>query len=264
MLAEWLIGATSNINNIPDNTWITVAKIKVIFTEERLPSGSTNSLRITMDNGYWVGTEEHEVYCEETDTTVSMSSDSSKDFKKEDFSLNEDTEYTLVLRIKYLTGKPVNEKLLQTLVITGPALTKVTEFGIIPIEHPAFTDMVYYVPAYSKNLSFITSDGPIGIINMNVTFMECSSLNSSLANWNVSQVTDFAGCFRECTLFNNNIIGWNVHSAANMDNMFYNSPSFNQNLSSWYVPLIGSTPTDFSTGASAWVLPKPQWGVSPP
>ncbi len=291
MLAKWLIGAavSTNGNDVPVNVWLTIAKIKVIFTGERLPNGSSNSLRITMDNGYWVGTEEREVYCEETNTTVVMNSDSSRDFKKEDFSLNENIEYTLVLRIKFLTGKPVYERLLQELRILGPALTKVTEFGIVPVLHPLFFDYGAYYAAYSTNLVFVTSDGPIGITSMYVTFLGCSSLNSDLAGWDVHQVTQFADCFRECVVFNGDITAWNTSSAVEMQKMFYGASSFNrnisswavnnvnnmeqmfrdasvfnQNLSSWYVPLIPIEPLEFQYNTSSWTLPKPQWGVSPP
>jgi hypothetical protein len=49
-----------------------------------------------------------------------------------------------------------------------------------------------------------------------------------------------------------------------MDTMFSDATSFNQDLSGWCVPTIPSLPTDFDTGASSWVLPRPVWGTCPP
>jgi len=39
-----------------------------------------------------------------------------------------------------------------------------------------------------------------------------------------------------------------------MSYMFYAADAFNQNLSGWCVSLITSTPTDFDTSATSWVL----------
>jgi hypothetical protein len=49
-----------------------------------------------------------------------------------------------------------------------------------------------------------------------------------------------------------------------MDQMFRVATSFNQDLSSWCVSLIPLSPSNFATGATAWVLPKPVWGTCPP
>jgi len=45
--------------------------------------------------------------------------------------------------------------------------------------------------------------------------------------------------------------------------MFYSNTDFNQDLSSWCVSNFPSEPSNFSTGATAWVLPKPIWGTCP-
>jgi hypothetical protein len=50
-----------------------------------------------------------------------------------------------------------------------------------------------------------------------------------------------------------------------MTNMFNTATSFNQNLSPWCVTLIPSLPSGFDTGATSWVLSRPNWGaVCPP
>ena len=48
-----------------------------------------------------------------------------------------------------------------------------------------------------------------------------------------------------------------------MSYMFYAADAFNQNLSGWCVSLITSTPTDFDTSATSWVLDRPVWGTCP-
>jgi hypothetical protein len=48
-----------------------------------------------------------------------------------------------------------------------------------------------------------------------------------------------------------------------MASMFRNATAFNQDLSPWCVTLIPTQPTNFSLGASSWVLAKPIWGTCP-
>jgi hypothetical protein len=45
-----------------------------------------------------------------------------------------------------------------------------------------------------------------------------------------------------------------------MEIMFFNATSFNQDLSPWCVSQFLQQPTDFDTGATAWILPRPDWG----
>src|SRR5690606_9741276 len=59
------------------------------------------------------------------------------------------------------------------------------------------------------------------------------------------------------------ISSWDVSSVTNMDDMFKNALAFNQNLSFWCVTNITSEPTDFSTGATNWLLGRPIWGTCP-
>jgi uncharacterized protein (TIGR02145 family) len=90
-----------------------------------------------------------------------------------------------------------------------------------------------------------------------------STFNQNIGNWNVSNVTTMNGMFYRATSFNQDISSWNVGNVTNMDNMFNIAPSFNQDLSSWCVTLIPTTPADFDTQATSWVLPKPIWGTCP-
>lgn len=63
--------------------------------------------------------------------------------------------------------------------------------------------------------------------------------------------------------FNQDISSWNTENIKNMDMMFYGAENFNQDLSGWCVPHITDKPTMFGADATAWVLPKPIWGICP-
>ena len=96
--------------------------------------------------------------------------------------------------------------------------------------------------------------------NMSSMFLS-SKFNQDISGWNVSNVQGMLGMFRSATSFNKDIGSWIVSKVTNMEQMFYSATSFNQDLSGWCVENIASEPTNFATGATAWVLPKPNWGA---
>jgi surface protein len=69
--------------------------------------------------------------------------------------------------------------------------------------------------------------------------------------------------FSESEAFNQDISGWDVSNVTDMKGMFLNTTAFNQDLSGWCVLSIPSEPSNFATGATSWVLPKPVWGTCP-
>jgi surface protein len=101
-----------------------------------------------------------------------------------------------------------------------------------------------------------------GVTDMGSMFNN-SPFNQDISSWDVSNVTNMGAMFYS-TPFNQNIGNWNVSSVTTMSYMFFNAALFNQDLSSWCVTNIPSIPTDFDTGATSWVLPKPVWGTCPP
>ena len=137
------------------------------------------------------------------------------------------------------------------------------------------------------------------VTSMGGMFESASLFNQDISSWDVSNVTSMSAMFSMATNFNNggspNISGWttsslndisnmfrgfvgypgyhsfnqpigswDVSNVSSMNSMFYNSSSFNQDLSGWCVTLIPSTPVNFDTGASSWVLSRPVWGTCPP
>ena len=66
--------------------------------------------------------------------------------------------------------------------------------------------------------------------------------------------------FADATAFAHDLSRWNLSSVQQADGMFLNATSFNSDLSSWCLPLVPAMPADFDIGATAWVLPRPNFG----
>ena len=55
---------------------------------------------------------------------------------------------------------------------------------------------------------------------MSELFLDMTTFNEDISQWNVSNVTDMSQMFAGATSFNQNIGGWNVSNVTNMSNMF--------------------------------------------
>ena len=75
-------------------------------------------------------------------------------------------------------------------------------------------------------------------------------------------VRNVSGMFRDTRKFNADISNWNIDNPTDMSNMFFNAIMFNRDLSGWCVQNIQDEPYQFSAGATAWTLPKPNWGAA--
>lgn len=101
------------------------------------------------------------------------------------------------------------------------------------------------------------------VTDMSYMFWDADSFNQNINTWNTSNVTNMTGMFLSANDFNQPLGSWDVRkvSRANMRFMFQSALAYNQDLSTWNVRHISLKPQDFDTGATAWTLPKPNWGI---
>ena len=123
-----------------------------------------------------------------------------------------------------------------------------------------FTYMFRYCSNFNQDLTNWDTGNATQMYQM---FGFCDVFNGDVTNFDLSNCDDIGGMFRECFAFNQDISGWNTSSATKAFQTFYQATSFNQDLSEWCVRGLPSEPTDFSTGATSWTLPKPVWGTCP-
>ena len=71
------------------------------------------------------------------------------------------------------------------------------------------------------------------ITDMHDTFAGAINFNQPLDKWDTSNVTDMSSMFYNAKSFNQNINSWNVSNVTNMKYMFYQATNFNQPLDKW-------------------------------
>ena len=98
------------------------------------------------------------------------------------------------------------------------------------------------------------------VTDMGSMFENAAAFNQDISGWDVSGVTDMSSMFSSASSFNQDISGWDVSSVTDMDKMFSNATSFNRDLSGWCVSGISPQPPGFDSGATAWILARPNWG----
>jgi len=118
------------------------------------------------------------------------------------------------------------------------------------------------------NLDMIATDDLdlTGTTNLSGMFYEDDTIGflgvrfaGDISGWDVSAVTNMSGMFHRSD-FNQDISSWDVSSVTNMSEMFMLNTDFNQDLSGWNVSAV-TNHSDFDTGATAWVLPKPNFPI---
>lgn len=115
------------------------------------------------------------------------------------------------------------------------------------------------------NLSDVPTSIPSTVTDLSYMFGSTEHMNDAdVGGWDTSNVTNMSDMFYDAPNFNQDIGGWDTSNVTDMTRMFNNATFFNQDLSGWCVTLIPSEPTNFSTSAFSWVLPKPVWGTCPP
>ena len=122
--------------------------------------------------------------------------------------------------------------------------------------------LFFNATAFDQDLSGWTTSS---VTTMEAMFGNADAFTGSIVAWDTALVQTFDRMFQSNDGFNQNISGWETGSATSMTEMFNDATSFNQDLSGWCVSAIGSAPSDFDTGASAWTgAPgtRPNWGAS--
>lgn len=115
----------------------------------------------------------------------------------------------------------------------------------------------------SNFIGGVTGWDTSNVTSMASMFSGCAEFNDDITGWDVSNVQYMDSMFSGCSNFNQDISVWATASLIGADSQFNQASSFNQDLSEWCVRGLASEPTDFSTGASSWTLPKPVWGTCP-
>ena len=91
-------------------------------------------------------------------------------------------------------------------------------------------------------------------------FIQNTSFNQPIGNWNTSKVTNMEGMFQFATVFNQDIGNWDTSSVTTMKLMFYQNPVFNQDISNWDVSNVTifsnmvQSATSFNQDLSGWCV----------
>lgn len=130
---------------------------------------------------------------------------------------------------------------------------------------------MYNAFSYCRYVQITAADSPnlSAVEDASYMFYNASSLtgNSSMANWNTSNIKDFRNMFSHVSTlqipdtFDAPIGSWNTSSATDFKYMFENRVVFNQNLNSWNT----SNATDMSfmfSGTQAFNQPLNSWNTS--
>ncbi|MFC2390975.1 MAG: BspA family leucine-rich repeat surface protein [Bacteroidota bacterium] len=112
-------------------------------------------------------------------------------------------------------------------------LTKVTQWGT--------TQWTSLTKAFMGcgNMDITATDKPdlSAVTDLTSMFQNCTSLeyNSSINDWDVSNVTNMSQMFAGALKFNQPLNSWNVSNVTNMSQMFAEAIKFNQPLNNWVV-----------------------------
>lgn len=94
-----------------------------------------------------------------------------------------------------------------------------------------------------------------------MTVCQCTSFNSDLSSWDVSNIQNFEAMF-QLSAFNGDLSTWNTSSARNMRAMFLSAANFNSDISNWVtdrvtnMELMFAIAVSFNSDISKWDTSK--------
>jgi surface protein len=114
------------------------------------------------------------------------------------------------------------------------------------------------------NMNVTATDSPIltGSTTIEAFFRGCSTLtyNSSVANWDVSAITNFQNVWASCTLFNIDFSDWDTSSATNFAGIVQSCVNFNQPMNNLNVSNVTTMLSAFQN-CTIFNQPLDNWNV---
>ena len=98
-----------------------------------------------------------------------------------------------------------------------------------------------------------------GVTDTTYMFLNDTSLNSNINNWDMSHVTTMLGMLQSTTSFNQPLNNWDVSHVTDMSHLFDNATLFNQDISNWDVSSVTTTDSMFMS-ATHFNHPLNAWG----
>ena len=85
----------------------------------------------------------------------------------------------------------------------------------------------------TNNHNYAATSCTSGITNMSLMFLNASSFNGDISDWDTSKVTDMRWMFEGADAFNGDISDWDTSKVTDMRSMFYSADAFNGDISDW-------------------------------
>jgi surface protein len=108
------------------------------------------------------------------------------------------------------------------------------------------------------NLISVPTSLPPGVTYIYDMFVNASSFNSPIGNWDISSVNNMQQLFTGASSFNQDISSWDVSNIFGMSAMFSGASSFNQPIGNWNVSQVSGIgdmfnyATSFNQDISSW------------
>ena len=85
----------------------------------------------------------------------------------------------------------------------------------------------------TNNHNYAATSCTSGITDMSRMFLNASSFNGDIGDWDTSEVTDMSRMFSNASSFNGDIGDWDTSEVTDMSRMFNNALDFNKDIGDW-------------------------------